>query len=149
MNFNGGKSFDDRGSLTYFNEFSPIEMNIKRFYIVENFAAGMVRAWHGHKNEDKWVTCISGAAIIGYVPSLELCYGEVVSKVCDIQRTVLNANSPQLIYLSKGGYNGAKSLLPETRLLYFSTSTLEESKVDDYRLAWDYFGEEVWKVENR
>jgi len=36
-----------------------------------------------------------------------------------------------------------------TILLFFSTSTLAESKEDDIRCSWDSFGKEVWEIEYR
>ena len=42
-----GKSiFDNRGSVSFSNEFSFLE--IKRFYLVHNYNKNFIRAWHGH-----------------------------------------------------------------------------------------------------
>ncbi|MEA2455568.1 MAG: hypothetical protein QOI45_1830, partial [Thermoleophilaceae bacterium] len=49
----GGVASDDRGRVTFANDFDLGPC--RRFYVVENFAVGTVRAWHAHRNERKWV----------------------------------------------------------------------------------------------
>ena len=50
--FEKGVSEDHRGSLEYYNELALDDF--KRFYIVSNPKRGTVRAWHGHKEEEKY-----------------------------------------------------------------------------------------------
>jgi len=38
------------------------------------------------------------------------------------------------------------TLEEDTIVMFFSTSTLEESKKDDIRLKWDIFGRDIWEV---
>lgn len=144
----GGKSCDDRGYTTYFNNFNPTELGIKRLYIVENFDTEVVRAWHAHWYENKWVTCISGAAIIGIAE----IYGNITHghdpRGMSCTKYVLTAESPKFIFLPAGQANGAKALTNDTKLLYFSDKTLEESIGDDYRISYD-FSPQFWKRENR
>jgi hypothetical protein len=52
------------------------------------------------------------------------------------------------IKVPAGYYNGLQHLTSESELLVYSDSTTEESKGDDYRLGWDFFGEDVWSMEN-
>ena len=61
----GDKFFDNRGSVSFINKFNfP---NIKRFYILENYDINHVRAWHAHKKEEKFFTCVSGSCQISCV----------------------------------------------------------------------------------
>jgi dTDP-4-dehydrorhamnose 3,5-epimerase-like enzyme len=150
MDFKSGKAFDDRGSVTYHNDFPTGGMWTKRFYIVENFRPMTIRAWHGHAHETKFVTCVEGAAVVCWIGFLENF--ENPSKADKRKkpfRQILTAEQPRIMELGHAGYNGAMSLLPGTKLLYFSNRTLEESEEDDYRLHWAYFGDEVWRVESR
>lgn len=62
---NGGLSVDDRGSVTFVNDFNFSD--VKRFYIVENHRVGFIRAWHGHEKEGKYVFVVKGTALIGAV----------------------------------------------------------------------------------
>ena len=61
----GGVAIDDRGCLSFCNDFNF--EGVKRFYMVENFDHNFVRAWHGHKEEGKYVTVVSGAALIALI----------------------------------------------------------------------------------
>jgi len=118
---NGGLSVDDRGSVRFVNDFNF--EGVKRFYQVENHKNGFIRAWHGHKKEGKYVYVVSGSALIGVV-NMET---EEVSKF------VLSDKSPKILWIPPGNYNGFKSLEENTKILFFSTSTLEESLNDDIR----------------
>ena len=135
MIYQGGKAIDDRGSLTFVNDFDF--KGVKRFYVVENHQKGFVRAWHGHKKEGKYVFVPRGAALVGVVSMDDE----------DIQRLVLSADKPQILYIAPGNYNGFKTLTDDTQVIFFSTTTLEESEGDDYREdanKWD-----IWEVTPR
>ena len=134
--FEGGLSVDDRGEVGYVNEF---DMNsVRRFYSVCNHRAGMVRAWHAHKKEKKFVTVLNGAAIIAAV-----CIDnwQKPSKDLHIYRYVLSAKKPTVLFIPNGYANGSMTLIEDTKLIFFSTSTLEESEDDDIRFEADY-----WKL---
>jgi dTDP-4-dehydrorhamnose 3,5-epimerase len=60
---------------------------------------------------------------------------------------VLAAKKPSVLFIPAGYANGFMSLTADAQLMFFSTSTLEESKGDDIRYDarhWD-----IWKVEER
>src|SRR5579862_1800740 len=61
----GGLAADDRGELGFVNDFHFA--GVKRFYTVANYRQGFIRAWHAHKREAKYVTAVSGAALVGAV----------------------------------------------------------------------------------
>jgi dTDP-4-dehydrorhamnose 3,5-epimerase len=140
----GGLAVDDRGTIMFANEFSfP---GVKRFYAVSNFETGVVRAWHGHRLEGKYVLVSSGSAIIAVAP---LDSKNKLSKKTVPTRYILSARKPSVLWIPPGFANGFRPLEAGTQLFFFSTSTLEESKGDDYRFAFDYLGETVWQIENR
>jgi dTDP-4-dehydrorhamnose 3,5-epimerase len=132
---NGGISVDDRGSVRFVNDFNFSD--VKRFYQVENHSRGFIRAWHGHKKEGKYVYVVSGSALIGVV-NMET---EKISKF------VLSDKSPKILWIPPGNYNGFKSLEENTKILFFSTSTLEESLGDDIRECHDKWN--IWEEEYR
>jgi dTDP-4-dehydrorhamnose 3,5-epimerase len=130
---NGGIAVDDRGSVRFVNDFNFD--GVKRFYQVENHRRGFIRAWHGHKKEGKYVYVTSGSVLLGVV-NMET---EEVSKF------VLTDKSPKILWIPPGYYNGFKSLEENTKIIFFSTSTLEESLGDDIREEhnkWDIWEEE-------
>ena len=138
----GGLAVDDRGQLTFANDFDF--KGVKRFYMVENHAAGFVRAWHGHKKEAKYVMAVSGAATVAAV---KVDDWENPSQNLEIHRYVLSSAAPSLLYIPAGYANGFMSLTLDAKLMFFSTSAMEDTKGDDIRfdaLYWD-----IWTVEQR
>jgi len=140
----GGFAVDDRGQLTFVNDFSFSD--VKRFYMVENFSKDTIRAFHGHKNEAKYAFVVSGSAI---VVAVEMDNTENPSKNNEIHRHVLSSRKPKIFYIPAGYTNGFKSLENDTKIIFFSTTTLEGSQKDDHRLPADYWGGEIWEIENR
>ena len=139
---NGGISVDERGCVMFVNDFNFED--VKRFYTVENHAAGFVRAWHAHKKEAKYVWVARGAALVGAVAIDDW---NKPAKNAQVQRFVLSDKVPQLLYIPCGYANGFMSLTDDTQLIFFSTSTLEESKKDDFRYDSRYW--DIWQVEER
>ena len=71
------------------------------------------------------------------------------SKKLPIHRYILSDKSPKVLFIPPKFANGFRPLENDTRIIFFSTSSLEESKDDDYRYAADYWGNDIWEVENR
>jgi dTDP-4-dehydrorhamnose 3,5-epimerase-like enzyme len=136
----GSSVTDERGRVSFVNNFDF--KNVKRFYVVENHKRGFVRAWHGHKKEAKYAFVASGVALIGIQP-----FSAEHNQYEDLKTYVLTETKPEILYIPPGHYNGFKTLAPNTRVVFFSTSTLEESKDDDFRhpaKRWDIW-EELWR----
>lgn len=138
----GGISFDDRGSLSFVNSFNVGQY--KRFYTVQNHAQGFIRAWHGHLNESKAIMAIAGTALVSAVEMTDTKRPDTNKEV---HRFVLSAGSPSILVVPAGYANGFKTLSNDAVLLIFSSSTLEDSKGDDYRFPYDYWN--PWHVEPR
>ncbi len=139
---NGGLAVDDRGQVTFVNDFDF--KDVKRFYMVSNHSAGFVRAWHAHKKEAKYVLVVKGAAVVGAVAVDDW---DKPSKDTEVRRFVLSEKKPSVLYIPAGHANGFMSLTGDTQIMFFSTSTLEESLDDDFRYDarhWD-----IWSVEER
>ena len=131
----GGIAVDDRGQVKFINDFDF--KNVKRFYHVENHRRGYIRAWHGHKKEGKYVYVASGSILMGVV--------EMNSH--QISKFVLSDKSPKILWIPPGNYNGFMSLEENTKILFFSTTTLEESLGDDIREKFDKW--DLWKDDLR
>ncbi|SRR6266567_4739870 len=140
----GGLAVDDRGQVSFVNGFSFAK--IERFYMVENFSTEVVRAFHGHLKEEKFVLVVGGAAIVATV---QLDDPSNPNRDAKPVRFVLSERQPQILHVPAGFANGFRPLEPKTRILFFSTATLEDSAKDDYRFPHDYWGKEVWEVEFR
>ena len=139
---NGDLSVDDRGELMFVNHFN-MEL-VKRFYVVSNHKHGFIRAWHAHKFESKYVFIVNGTALISTVliddwnnPSSDLA----------IDKFVLTAKKPSILYIPNGYANGFKTLSSDTKIIFFSTSTLGDSIDDDYR--FDAYKWNPWEIVER
>ena len=138
----GGLSTDDRGEVSFVNDFKF--KDVKRFYCVQNHKSGFIRAWHAHKKEAKYVSVISGSALIGAV---KIDDWENPSKDNQTFRYILSSKQPSILYIPQGYANGFMSLNNDTILIFYSTTSLEESLDDDYRFDsrfWD-----IWNVIER
>lgn len=138
--YKGGIAVDDRGSLRFVNDFDFA--NVKRFYQVENHRVGFIRAWHGHQKEGKYVYVPSGSALIGVVP-IDAEPGDM----SNVQKYVLSSKNPSVLFIPAGNYNGFMNLEENTKVLFFSTSTLDESKGDDIRKEYDTWN--IWEEDFR
>lgn len=138
----GGLAADDRGELGFVNDFHFD--GVKRFYTVANHRQGFVRAWHGHRREGKYVTAVTGAALVGAVAVDDW---EQPSRDLRAHRFVLSAHKPSVLYIPPGYANGFMSLTGDLKLMFFSTSTLEESAGDDIRFDSRYWN--IWDVVER
>jgi len=133
----GGIFADDRGKIRFVNDFDFAE--VKRFYQVENHRQGYIRAWHGHVHEGKYVYVARGTALIGAV---DLQQPDEAP-----QKFVLTAESPQVLWIPPNHANGFMNLEEGTIILFFSTSTLEESAGDDIRFPYDKWN--IWEEDYR
>ena len=132
---------DDRGILLGVNDFGFED--VRRFYIITNHRSGFVRAWHAHRQEAKYVTVCQGAAVVGAV---QIDDWERPSKDAVIYRHTLSALKPAILFIPAGFANGTMNLTSDTMIIFFSTSTIEESKTDDIRFPARYWDIGVIRV---
>lgn len=138
----GGLAVDDRGEVGFINGFNFDK--VKRFYWVSNHRLGFVRAWHAHKKEAKYVSVVQGAALVGAVKIDNWENPSKDSKVC---RYILSDRKPSVLYIPAGYANGFMSLTPDSKLIFFSTSSLEETQGDDIRYDARYW--DPWQIIER
>lgn len=125
---------DNRGSLTSYNEFSfdPV----RRMYVIENLNNDIIRAWQAHKIEQKWFYVSAGSFLFVTVkiddftsPSEMLSYSE----------WNISASENYVLHVPGGFANGFRSIAENSKLIVFSSRTLEESKADDYRFESNFW----------
>ena len=130
----GGIHDDNRGRLSYVNEFNFDD--VKRFYTICNKSTNIVRAWQGHKIENKYFHVTSGSFIICVV---KIDNWKNPSKYLPVETFTLSANKSQILKVSAGYATGIKALDENSKLMVFSSNTLEDGKDDDYR-----FDDNMW-----
>ena len=140
----GGLAVDDRGELAFINDFDF--KGVKRFYMVKNFSTGNIRAFHGHMKEAKYAYVPKGAALIVIA---KMKSETELDKSEEPKRFVISENSPSVLYIPPGHANGFRSLTDDTKIIFYSTTTLDESKGDDYRFDFDEFGTSIWESKHR
>lgn len=138
----GNTSLDDRGIVKFINDFTFDD--IKRFYIVKNHQQNFIRAWHGHKNESKYILCIKGAA---FISTVKIDNFDKPSKKLKYENWYISEEKSELLYIPKGYANGFLSLTADMTLIIFSTSSLKESLNDDYRYPFNYWN--PWELKQR
>src|SRR3989344_5243217 len=98
----GDSCIDERGTLRFINDFDF--KGIKRFYQVENHRVGFIRAWHGHKRENKNMYVASGSVYVGVV-DLE---------TEEIQKFILSAEKPRILWIPPNAAHGYMNLEENT-----------------------------------
>ncbi len=131
----GGKAVDDRGVVSFVNDFNFAD--VKRFYQVENHGKGFIRAWHAHKKEGKYIYVARGTFLVGIV-NLD---------TEEVKKFVLSADKPSVLFVPPNHANGFMNLTGGGSIMFFSTSTLEESLGDDIRYPYDKWN--IWQIDYR
>jgi len=142
----GGLAADDRGVVRFVNDFHF--EGVKRFYVLENWQPGFVRAWHGHLHETKWVTVTCGAAKIG-VAQIIGNGSQLIPYVLTAPKFfILCAQQPAILCIPPGYANGSMALVERTQVSHFSSMTMDETASDDLRWDWDTIPS-VWETLQR
>ena len=130
----GGKHADARGILSFNNDLDLTE--VKRIYIIENQDTQVVRAWQGHKKEQRWFTAVKGSFKIELIA---IDNWEKPSKNLQKYNFTLTAEKMNVLHIPSGYVSSIQSLEAASKLLVMADCLLGENQ-DDYRFAVDYFG---------
>ena len=130
---NGNVHTDFRGSLYYNNDFDAKE--VKRIYFIENKDTEFVRAWQGHKIEQRWFSAVQGSFEIKLI---EVDDWENPSKDSFVHSFILKANQLDILHVPKGYISSIQALELNSKLMLMADYLLGEVK-DEYRFDADYF----------
>lgn len=128
------KFTDPRGCLTFFPSWDLSK--IKRTYIIEHPNTEIIRAWQGHKTENKWFFPIQGEFEI-----LLIQPDNWADPSPDLTPTIftISGNEFKILHVPGGYASGIRAIEPNSKLLVFSNFTTQESKEDDFR-----FDKHLW-----
>jgi dTDP-4-dehydrorhamnose 3,5-epimerase-like enzyme len=129
----GNSHTDLRGNLFYNNNFDLSA--IRRIYIIENKSIDFIRAWQGHKVEQRWFTASNGAFKIRLI---KVDNWELPSEHLEAIEFNLNAEKLDVLHVPKGYISSIQSLVKGSKLLVMSDYLLGEIS-DEYRFDADYF----------
>jgi dTDP-4-dehydrorhamnose 3,5-epimerase-like enzyme len=124
----GGLHQDERGKLAFVNDFDLSQ--VKRYYIIEHNDVTVIRAWQGHKKEQKWFQVISGSFKIALVQPDN--WGNP-SENLEVKEFILDAKNNQVLHIPSNFANGFKALEENSRMIVFSDFSIAESSDDNYR----------------
>jgi len=124
---------DSRGKLFYNNDFDA--SSVKRVYVIENHCTDFIRAWQGHKIEQRWFLSIQGSFKIQLI---RIDNWENPSKASEQFDFVLEADKMNVLHIPKGYVNSIQSLEEGSKLLVMSDYLMNEIQ-DEYRYPLDYF----------
>lgn len=129
----GNVHTDFRGSLYFNNEFdaSPV----KRVYFIQNKDTKIVRAWQGHKIEQRWFSAVQGSFEIKLI---EVDDWESPSKNVVVHSFLLRANQLDVLHIPQGYISSIQALDSDSKLLVMADYLVGEIK-DEYRFDADYF----------
>ncbi|HKO75783.1 MAG TPA: hypothetical protein VJU52_01115 [Flavobacterium sp.] len=128
----GGIHTDQRGQISFVNDmkFDTIE----RFYIISNSAENPLRAWQGHKIDNKYFCCIQGTVKVHYV---KIDNWELPSKDLKVESVLLCATESNVFHIPEGYANAIESLEVGSKLISFSILPLDRTSEDDVRFeSW-------------
>lgn len=129
----GNSHADDRGIVFYNNDFNASD--VKRFYLIQNNSTEYIRAWQGHKIEQRWFSAVLGKFQIHLI---KIDNWENPSKNLIKYSFVLNAEKLDVLHVPNGYISSIQSLEDGSKLLLMSNYLLGEVK-DEYRFDIDYF----------
>lgn len=131
---NGGNFKDDRGLLKFFNDFSMSE--IKRMYSIEHFNTETIRAWQGHKVEQKWFYVVQGGFKFLLIKPDN--WASPAKDLDFIEYTLLAENN-QVLHVPGGYINGFKAVNENSKLMVFSDLSIEVASTDNLKFDKEYW----------
>jgi dTDP-4-dehydrorhamnose 3,5-epimerase-like enzyme len=133
----GGCHADSRGTLLFNNAFDASQ--IKRIYVIENKDQTFIRAWQGHRIEQRWFSAIAGSFKIQLI-AIE--NWENPSELLQRLTFTLHADKMDVLHIPKGHVSSIQALTEGAKLLVMADYSLGEVN-DEYRFEKDYFKDEL------
>jgi dTDP-4-dehydrorhamnose 3,5-epimerase-like enzyme len=124
---------DQRGQLYYNNNFDLT--NIKRIYVIENHSVDFVRAWQGHKLEQRWFSASHGRFKIQLIA---IDNWEKPSKNLQKLDYILASASLDVLHIPAGYVSSIQALEEQSKLVVMADYHLGELN-DEFRYPTDYF----------
>ena len=130
---NGGSYSDNRGDVTYNNDFDM--SSIKRVYSIQNVNTSFVRAWQGHAIERRWFSVVKGSFEIKLI---KIDNWENPTKSLEVFSRIINDENFDVLCVPGGYVSSIKALEENSKLLLMSDYRLGDIE-DEYRFDSNYF----------
>ncbi len=129
----GSSHTDARGTLFYNNDFDASA--VKRMYVIENATTEIIRAWQGHKMEQRWFSALNGSFKIRLI---KIDNWENPAKNSEMLTFTTNSNTLEVLHVPQGYVSSIQSLEDGSKLLVMADYKLNEI-IDEFRFSLDYF----------
>ena len=130
---NGNVHCDARGSLLYNNAFDCSA--VKRMYVIENSSLEIVRAWQGHKIEQRWFSVVQGSFLIKLI---KLDNWQFPSVSLECKEILIESKTLDVLHVPKGYVSSIQAIEEGSKLLVMADYLMGEL-ADDYRFDLNYF----------
>lgn len=124
---------DSRGILFYNNDFDASA--IKRLYVIDNHKTNFIRAWQGHKIEQRWFSVMQGSFKIKLI---KIDNWEHPFKDLKPFEYILESKKLDVLLVPKGYVSSIQALEKGAKLLVMA-DYLFGAIQDEYRFDIDYF----------
>ena len=124
---------DERGQLFYNNDFDLA--SIKRMYVIENHSVDFVRAWQGHKAEQRWFSAVQGRFKIQLIA---VDNWDTPSENLPRIEYHLHSEKLDILHIPAGYISSIQALEKKSKLVVMSDYHLGELN-DEFRYPTDYF----------
>lgn len=129
----GNKHTDAKGDIGFVNEFDMKE--VRRFYRIRISDSQLKRGWRAHKIEQRWLSVLSGAF---NVQVIKIDSWENPAKTLQSQSYNLTNNN-SVLHVPRGYATCIEALEPNSEMILFADSLIEDAEKDNYLLPVDYF----------
>lgn len=129
----GNAHTDHRGTLYYNNDFNASA--IKRIYFIENIDTDFIRAWQGHKIEQRWFSAANGSFEIKLI---EVDSWDAPSTGLEQHVFTISSEKLDVLHIPAGYISSIRALSDDAKLLVMADYGLGEIK-DEYRYDAGYF----------
>lgn len=124
---------DERGQLFYNNDFDTT--STKRIYVIENHSIDFVRAWQGHKVEQRWFSAIQGSFKIQLIA---VDNWDTPNENLPRIEFHLHSEKLDILHIPAGYISSIQALEEKSKLVVMADYHLGEIS-DEFRYPTDYF----------
>ena len=129
----GNQFSDHRGTITFNNDF--VASKIKRIYFIENVDVDFIRAWQGHKIEQRWFTALNGSFLIKLI---KIDNWQTPNKETEILEFELSSTQLDILHIPPGYISSIQAREYGAKLMVMADYCFGEI-VDEYRFPVNYF----------
>jgi len=131
----GNSHKDERGTVFFVNDFDMTA--VRRLYYIEHVDVNFIRAWRGHKIEQRWFQVVNGSFCIKFV---KIDNWNTPNRNSKIITFVITEDDNKILHMPSGYASGIQALEKNSKVIVFSDYGIDHAANDNYLYSYDYFG---------